>query len=151
MSRTYRLERTQFIPRPLEDTFSFFSDAGNLERITPGFLKFQIETSSPIDMRAGTLIDYRLRLLGVPLRWRTQIVEFERPRRFVDVQLRGPYRLWRHTHEFISESDGTRMSDCVDYQLPFGPLGTIVHAVFVRRTLEKIFDYRRQRIEELLI
>jgi ligand-binding SRPBCC domain-containing protein len=150
MSPVHRLERTQWIPRPLEETFVFFSNASNLELITPKFLNFHIETTGRLEVRAGTLIDYRLRLYGIPLRWRTAIEEFEPMRRFVDVQLRGPYRLWRHTHEFAAENNGTRMTDRVDYQLPLGPLGSIAHSLFVHRTLERIFDYRRQRIEELL-
>ncbi len=150
MSHTYHLERSQFIPRSLEETFFFFSDAANLERITPEFLRFQIVTPSPIQLQVGALIDYRLRLLGVPLRWRTQIEVFEPPTRFVDVQLQGPYRYWRHTHEFRRDGDGTRMLDRVDYQLPMGFVGAIVHGIFVRRTLETIFDFRSQRISELL-
>lgn len=150
MPRTYQLERTQYVDRPLEETFRFFSDAANLERITPAFLNFHVETASPIELQPGTRIDYRLRLYGVPLRWRTEIEVFEPPRRFVDVQLRGPYRLWRHTHEFAAEGAGTRMNDRVEYQLPLGPLGSAAHAIFVGRTLERIFDYRRKRIAELL-
>lgn len=100
-------------------------------------------------MAPGTLIDYRLRLFGIPFRWRTRIVEFEPPRRFVDVQLHGPYALWEHTHEFVPAADGTRMRDRVRYALPFGPLGRLAHALVVARTLERIFDFRRARIEEI--
>jgi ligand-binding SRPBCC domain-containing protein len=150
MARTYHLRRTQYIDLPVEETFEFFADAGNLERITPKFLNFRIITPQPIDLHSGTLIDYRLQLYGVPLRWRTRIEEYEPNKRFIDVQLRGPYRLWRHTHEFTPEGSGTRMLDHVEYQLPLGVLGSVAHGVFVGRTLEKIFDYRRDRIAGLL-
>jgi ligand-binding SRPBCC domain-containing protein len=150
MPRTYRLERSQYIDRPLPETFAFFADAGNLERITPPFLNFQVEGPPAGEIRPGAMIDYRLRLYGVPLKWRTEIETFEPPRRFIDVQVRGPYRLWRHTHEFAAEGRGTRMSDTVEYQMPLGPLGAAARALFVRRTLEKIFDYRRDNIAALL-
>ena len=147
--RRWTLERTQVIPRRRSEVFAFFADAHNLERITPDSLGFRILTPDPIEMRAGTLIDYSLRLHGVPLRWRTRIDEFEPEERFVDTQLRGPYRLWHHRHEFEETADGTRMRDLVNYELPFGPLGTIARALFVRRSLERIFDYRAQAIAEI--
>jgi ligand-binding SRPBCC domain-containing protein len=150
MSYTYTLERTQLIRRPLEEVFSFFSDAGNLEAITPAFLNFHILTPRPIAMQPGTLIDYQIRLLGIPLKWRTQIEMWEPPFRFSDVQLRGPYKLWHHTHEFLSVPEGTLMTDRVRYQMPLGPVGRLVHAVWTRRTLDKIFDYRFAKIAELL-
>ncbi len=150
MSHTYTLERTQLIRRPLADVFAFFSDAGNLEAITPAFLNFHILTPRPIAMRPGTLIDYQIRLLGIPLQWRTQIATWEPPLRFSDVQLRGPYKLWHHAHEFIAVPDGTLMTDRVQYQMPAGPLPRLVHAVWTRRTLERIFDFRFEKIEELL-
>ena len=150
MATTYLLEREQFIPRPLTEVFPFFADAGNLEAITPAFLSFQILTPRPIPMESGTLIDYQIRLFGVPLQWRTRIEEFEPTRRFVDVQLRGPYKLWHHIHEFREVSGGTLMTDRVQYQLYLGPLGWLAHALWVRRTLVQIFDYRRETIERLL-
>ncbi|HUE70402.1 MAG TPA: SRPBCC family protein [Pirellulaceae bacterium] len=150
MSHTYTLERTQLIRRPLDEVFEFFSDAGNLEAITPAFLNFRILTPRPIAMQPGTLIDYQIRLLGIPLSWRTQIETWEPPLRFSDVQLTGPYKLWHHTHEFVAVPEGTLMTDRVRYQMPTGPLGRVVHALWTRRTLEKIFDYRFEKIEELL-
>jgi ligand-binding SRPBCC domain-containing protein len=150
MPQTYTLERTQLIRRPLEEVFSFFSDARNLEAITPAFLNFRILTPRPIAMDAGTLIDYQIRLLGIPLKWRTRIETWEPPRRFSDVQLSGPYKLWRHTHEFVAVPEGTLMTDHVQYQMPAGPLGRLVHAVWTERTLARIFDYRFKKIEELL-
>jgi hypothetical protein len=149
VAHIYQLERSQWIPRPRPEVFAFFADAANLERLTPAFLRFQIETPLPIEMRAGALIDYRLSLMGLPVHWRTRIGSWEPPHRFSDDQERGPYALWHHVHEFEAVDDGTRMRDRVDYRLPFGPLGALAHALSVRRTLERIFDYRRQVIEEL--
>lgn len=149
MPRTYTLERTQLIPRPLQDVFPFFSDAKNLEAITPPFLQFKILTPGPIAMQAGTIIDYRIRLVGLPMNWQTRIETFE-PHRFSDIQVRGPYRLWHHTHEFVETSERTLMTDLVRYQMPLGPLGTLVHALWTDRTLERIFDYRFAKVAELL-
>jgi ligand-binding SRPBCC domain-containing protein len=149
MSQTYRLERSQLIPRPQHEVFAFFADAANLERLTPDFLRFQIETPLPMEMRAGALIDYRLTLMGLPVRWRTRISSWEPPQRFCDDQERGPYALWHHVHEFEAMGDQTRMSDRVDYRLPLGPLGTLAHVLSVRRMLERIFDHRRSVIEQL--
>jgi ligand-binding SRPBCC domain-containing protein len=145
----YLLERTQIVPRPVGEVFRFFADAFNLEAITPPFLRFRIVTPPPIVMDAGTLIDYRLQLFGVPFRWRTRIERFEPDAGFVDVQLSGPYRLWHHTHAFEALGAVTRMCDRVRYALPLGPLGRLAHAALVGRTLETIFDYRRDRISEL--
>lgn len=142
----YVLEREQILPKPRAEVFAFFADATNLARITPPFLGFQILTPTPIAMGPGTLIDYRIRLHGVPMVWRTRIDVYEPGVRFVDRQLRGPYRLWVHTHDFSDVPGGTAMKDRVEYQLPFGPLGAVSHALFVRRTLTQIFDYRREVI-----
>jgi ligand-binding SRPBCC domain-containing protein len=129
--------------------FAFFADAYNLETITPPFLRFRILTPRPIPMAPGTLIDYRLRLFGVPFRWRTRIERFEPGRGFVDAQIRGPYRLWHHTHEFERTAEGTHMRDRVRYALPLGVLGSVAHALAVRRMLDDIFAFRRRRIEEI--
>ena len=138
----HRLERTQIIERPRAEVFAFFADAFNLEKITPAFLNFRILTPPPIAMEPGTLIDYSLRLHGLPMRWRTRIEEFTPNERFVDVQLKGPYKLWHHTHTFEDHPKGTQMCDRVDYEIPFGPLGSLARALFVRRQLEQIFDHR---------
>jgi ligand-binding SRPBCC domain-containing protein len=143
------LERSQLVPRPRAEVFAFFADARNLEKLTPGFLRFEILTPAPIEMRPGTLIDYRLSLFGVGFRWRTEIEAFEPGVRFVDVQLRGPYRRWHHTHTFEDAPGGTLMRDRVEYQLPLGPLGGLAHAVVVRRQLRVIFDHRREVIARL--
>src|SRR4030095_2276831 len=122
-------------------------DAGNLEAITPGWLGFRIVTPRPIDMRVGALIEYRLRLHGVPVAWLTRIEEWEPGVRFVDQQLSGPYRLWHHTHEFEPDgAGGTLMRDTARYELPVWPLGEFAHALLVRRDLAAIFDYRREAV-----
>jgi ligand-binding SRPBCC domain-containing protein len=149
MVRRWQLEQIQIIPRPRSEVFAFFADAQNLERITPPFLGFKILASGPIPMKKGTLIDYSLRLYWVPLRWKTSIELFEPESRFVDTQLKGPYRDWRHLHEFEEVEQGTRMRDVVDYELPYGPLGTVARALFVRGALERIFGYRRQAITDI--
>ena len=144
----YQLERTTWIPRPPHEVFSFFASARNLERITPAFLRFHILTPDPIVMRAGTRIDYELTLHGVRLRWRTLIEEFVEDSHFVDLQLSGPYRYWRHRHDFKAIDGGTLMLDRVDYELPMGPLGRIVRRLFVRSSLDRIFDHRAKVIQE---
>ncbi len=142
----YRLEKVTFVPRRRDEVFAFFSEAHNLERITPPFLKFHILTPGPIPMRAGTLIEYELTLHGVRMRWKTLIEEFVEGEYFVDLQLKGPYKVWRHRHTFEEVEGGTRMTDRVDYELPFGVLGRMVHWLFVRRQVEGIFEYRNEVI-----
>jgi ligand-binding SRPBCC domain-containing protein len=137
------LERRQRVAVPAERAFAFFSDARNLEAITPPWLRFRVLTPGAIEMREGALIDYRLRLHGIPLAWRTRIVVWEPPHRFVDVQLRGPYALWEHTHTFARDGyDAVVIADRVRYALPFGPLGELARHLFVRRDLDRIFDHR---------
>jgi ligand-binding SRPBCC domain-containing protein len=149
MARRWQLEQTQLVPKPRSEVFAFFSDAYNLERLTPVFLGFKILTPGPIEMRPGAIIDYSLRLYGVPVKWKTRIEVFEPETRFVDSQLEGPYRYWQHLHEFEEVEQGTRMRDVVNYELPFGPLGTVALALFVRGSLERIFRYRRQAITDI--
>jgi len=138
------------VPRPLSEVFAFFSDAHNLEAITPEFLAFRILTPAPIPMAPGTRIDYQIRLFGFPLGWQTAIDVFDPGRRFVDRQVRGPYRRWHHRHEFVPLGPATLVIDVVDYELPLGPLGTLAHTLAVRATLERIFDHRREVIARLL-
>jgi ligand-binding SRPBCC domain-containing protein len=147
--KTYQLERTVWVPRPIDEVFAFFADARNLEQLTPPWLRFETLTPSPIEMRPGTLIRYRIRWHFVAIGWLTEIVEWQPPVRFVDVQQRGPYALWHHTHEFATEGDGTRIRDTVQYALPLGVLGVAAHAIAVRRDLARIFDYREQRVAEI--
>ena len=147
--RIHDLERSQRIPAPPAEVFPFFADARNLEAITPPLLRFRVVTPEPIVMRPGTLIQYRLRLHGVPVNWLTTIQEWEPPRRFVDVQLRGPYALWHHTHDLRDDGrGGTVMRDVVRYAIGFGPLGELAHRLLVRRDLESIFDFRSRRIAQ---
>ncbi len=145
------LERRQRVDLPIAEAFEFYGDARNLERITPPWLGFRVTTPAPIEMRAGTLIEYRLKLHGVPVRWRTRIEVWEAPHRFVDVQLSGPYSLWHHTHWFEPAGEAaTIITDRVRYAIPFGPLGALASALFVDRDVERIFDYRRDAVAELM-
>jgi ligand-binding SRPBCC domain-containing protein len=149
--RYHVLRREQVLPRAPEEVFPFFADAHNLEAITPPWLGFRVVTPRPIAMRAGTLIEYRLRLRGLPLAWLTRIAEWMPGVRFVDEQLSGPYRLWHHTHEFEPDgAGGTLMRDTVRYALPLWPLGEVAHALLVRRDLAAIFDHRRQAVARLV-
>lgn len=146
----HRLERSAFISKPRAEVFTFFADAHNLELITPKFLHFRILTPDPIEMRRGALIDYELRFYGVPLRWRTLIEEFVPDAFFTDVQISGPYRSWRHRHEFSDCANGTQVRDVVEYEMPFGSLGTLARWLFVRSALERIFDHRNITVREIL-
>ena len=149
--RTYVLEREQIVPLPRATSFAFFGDAFNLELITPPFLRFRVLTKPPVEMRQGALLEYHLSLFGVPFRWRTLIESWSPDESFVDRQLEGPYTLWHHTHTFEELApERTRMRDRVLYQIPFGVFGAIAQALFVRRVLKKIFDYRAEVIARLL-
>jgi ligand-binding SRPBCC domain-containing protein len=143
------LRQEQLVPLPIEEVFQFFSDAGNLQEITPAFLDFRVLTPRPIEIRRGTLLDYRLKWHGFPLRWRTKILEWNPPHSFVDFQLKGPYRLWHHTHTFTARDGGTLMVDKVNYELPLGPLGELAHTLKVRKDVEGIFAFRRERIAQI--
>lgn len=147
--RAYVLERRQVVPRRVADIFPFFADAANLDLLTPSWMRFEIRTPLPVTMQAGLLLDYRIRWRGIPLRWRTLIEEWHPNERFVDRQIRGPYRLWHHTHLFEPHPSGTLMTDIVRYALPFGLLGRIAHGFSVRRDVAAIFDYRYLQIERL--
>lgn len=132
-----------WLPRPPEEVFPFFADAHNLEDLTPPFLRFQVLTPPPIPMAAGTRIDYRLRLHGIPIRWQSEITAWEPMRLFVDEQRRGPYRAWVHTHRFTAKDGGTLVEDEVRYDV-FG--GALVNALFVRNDVARIFSYREARL-----
>jgi ligand-binding SRPBCC domain-containing protein len=144
----HTLEREQIVPSPPEEVFAFFSLARNLEKLTPPWLRFEVLTPEPIDMRSGTTIDYRLRLHGVPLRWTSLIEEWQPGVRFVDRQIRGPYTLWHHTHEFAPARAGTLVRDRVRYAVPFGPAGELARALFVARDLDRVFAFRRTAVSE---
>jgi len=144
MSNVLRVE--QSFDRPPGGLFPFFADAFNLERITPPFLRFRVVTPPPIEMGVGTLIDYRLRVRGIPVRWRTEITAWEPPLRFVDEQIRGPYRTWIHEHRFQTIEGGTRMTDTVRYAAPGGRL---VERLLVDRDVAEIFEFRRRALEKI--
>ena len=144
------LERAQRVAATPEDAFAAFGDIGNLERMTPPRLRFRILTDHSLVLRPGALLQYRLTLHRFPIRWTTEIVEWEPSRRFVDVQRSGPYAQWEHTHTFAPVEGGTLIRDQVRYALPFGPLGALAHVAFVRRDLRRIFDFRRDATEALL-
>ncbi len=145
---TYTLRRELWLPHPQTEVFDFFARAENLEQITPPWMHFKILTTLPIQMKQGANIRYAIRVRGIPLRWLTEIELWNPPYEFVDRQIKGPYKLWRHTHTFSTVRGGTSMVDKVEYTLPFGVLGRLVHSLQVRRDLAGIFDYREQRIRE---
>lgn len=142
---THSFETEIWLPAEREKVFPFFADARNLEVITPPWLHFHILTPGEIPMRAGALIDYRLRIHGLPVRWRTEITAWNPPHGFVDEQRRGPYRLWRHTHTFTPQAGGTLCHDRVDYAVPGGAL---VNRLLVRRDVERIFAYRAEALKK---
>ncbi len=148
--RTHVLTADLWLPRRAEDVFPFFADARNLEAITPPFLRFRVVTPEPIEMRAGATIDYRLRLRAFPIRWRTEITAWEPHARFVDEQVRGPYRIWRHEHTFEPEAGGVRCRDRVDYAiLPPDWLGAgLAHRALVAPDLARIFAFRARALME---
>jgi ligand-binding SRPBCC domain-containing protein len=142
----YRLTAELWLPEPRDRVFAFFSNARNLEAITPPWIGFNIVTPGEIDMKAGALIDYRISLHGFPLTWRTRISAWEPPERFVDEQLKGPYRSWLHEHLFEERNGGTLCRDRVDYEVP---LGDWVNDWIVGDDVKAIFEYRRMKLEYL--
>lgn len=146
----YKLRRELWVPHALPAAFDFFTRAENLERITPPWLQFRILTPPPIKMKQGATIAYALRVRGIPLQWLTEIERWNPPFEFIDVEARGPYKSWRHTHRFSEVEGGTSIVDIVDYALPFGLLGRLVHRLQVADDLADILDYRAQRVEALL-
>ena len=137
--RLFHLSTSTWVPADIDRVFHFFSQAENLERLTPAFLNFRILTRTPIAMREGTTIDYRLSLRGIPITWRSEITAWDPPRHFVDEQRTGPYRRWKHTHTFEARDGGTLVTDRVEYAT-WG--GTLVNALFVAPELRRIFEYR---------
>lgn len=144
------LEFRLLLPAPRVRVFEFFARPENLATITPGWLGFTLLTPAPIMLAAGAVLDYRIRWLGLPVRWRSLIREYDPPYRFVDVQVIGPYARWEHRHMFVEEAGGTVVEDRVTYRLPLGPIGELVHRLGVRRQLEAIFAYRCRRLRALL-
>lgn len=147
----YELNTQVRVPGSLEEVFPFFADAGNLELLTPPWLSFHIVTPRPIMMRPGAIIDYRISLHGLPMRWRSEITAWQPPYRFVDEQRRGPYRLWIHEHTFTQDGADVVVADHVRYAVPGGPmLERLVHAAFVRHSLRRIFDFRVEAMRQHL-
>lgn len=143
--------RTQMIaPVSVREAFEVFKDPRNLAKITPPWLNFRIVTPEPIVMKKEAVFDYTIRWLGLPMRWRTLITDYEPPFHFVDQQTKGPYVLWRHRHTFHPMEEGTLVSDDVDYILPLGPLGRIAHSAMVGDQLKKIFRFRQETLNEML-
>jgi len=145
---THELEFKQIINKDINEVFSFFSKPENLSLITPKRLDFRILTPSPIKMKEGQLIDYTIRILGKRIRWRTLITEYECPVRFIDQQLKGPYSMWHHTHEFKNVDGGVEIIDTVRYVVPFGFIGNIVNILFIKPDLMRIFKYRYKIIDK---
>ena len=142
----HRLVRTTVLPGSVADVFAFFREPRNLELITPPWLAFRIDSTSDAVVGEGTRIQYQLRLHGIRLRWESRITEYAENSHFADVQVRGPYAQWHHRHSFRATANGVEMTDVVDYRLPFGPLGRLVHWLVVRHQLRAIFDYRTETI-----
>lgn len=145
----FHFRAEQFVPRPLDEVFDFFSKAENLERLTPAWLNFRILSVEPSPIRKGTLIRYSLRWRIFPIRWTTEILVWEPPHRFIDLQLKGPYKLWRHEHTFVAEGSGTRIRDEIQYSLPFGVIGRIAHKLKVKNDVEAIFAHRKEVVRKL--
>ena len=146
---TATLHASQLVPAGVDRVWKFFSDPSNLGRITPSSMAFTMRTVDPV-MEEGAVIDYTIRpLLGIPVPWRTGITDYSPTSGFRDVQLRGPYRRWEHTHTFTAEDGGTRVDDRVEYELPLGPLGAIAHRAVVRAELERVFGYRARAIASI--
>ncbi len=148
MNKDYILETETRLPRPVEEVFDFFKEAENLQQLTPTWLDFQILTPLPVEMKQGALIEYRLKLYGIPLQWKTEIRLWEPPFRFVDSQLQGPYRKWVHTHTFEEIVGGTLMRDRVEYRIPGGVLAPLAHRLFVKRNVKAIFRFREAKIRK---
>lgn len=147
--KEYLFEQRQYISADIDRVFAFFSDAGNLDLLTPPWLHFRILTPLPIEMKAGALIQYRIRVRMIPVKWTTEILDWQPGKQFVDQQIRGPYKLWHHTHTFESARDGVEMTDRVRYALPFGVLGRCMNTLMTRRDLNAIFKYRARQIESI--
>ncbi|MDP9119759.1 MAG: SRPBCC family protein [Acidobacteriota bacterium] len=144
--KLYEVRATMHLPHPRSRVFPFFADPGNLETLTPGWLHFHILTPLPLPMEPGAKIDYRLRVHGLPVRWRSEITVWEPPRRFVDEQRRGPYRLWHHEHTFEEEDGGSRVVDRVRYAVLGGAL---VNRLLVAKDLAKVFAWRQEKLGEV--
>jgi len=138
------------VPIPIREAFEFFSNPRNLERLTPDLVHFQFLTPPPERVSPGTILEYRLRLYRIPVKWRTRIESVEAPISFIDVQEKGPYAMWRHTHSFREvDATHTEIRDKVEFAMPLGPLGEIAYRVLVAGSLQQIFDYREAALRRL--
>lgn len=146
--KDYIFETSHWVPYPVDEVFEFFKAAENLEKITPPWLNFKILKTSTPDIEEGTLIDYRLKLYGIPMYWKTEISSWQPPHQFTDSQLKGPYSKWVHTHRFEAKDGGTLLSDRVEYRVPGWFFGSIAHKFFVRNNVEQIFAHRLEQIEK---
>jgi ligand-binding SRPBCC domain-containing protein len=146
--KIFTFDSNLYLPVPIDTVFPFFAQARNLELLTPPFLQFHIVTTAPIVMARGARIQYRLKLRGIPITWESEITAWEPPHRFVDEQVRGPYRLWKHQHTFVERDAGTDISDHVDYAV-WG--GSLVNSLLVAPDIKKIFEYRRSKLDELKV
>jgi ligand-binding SRPBCC domain-containing protein len=147
-----RLTSELLVARDRSEVFAFFADAGNLEALTPPWLKFQIDTPLPIAMEAGALIDYRLRVRGIPIAWRTRIVEWVPEEYFIDEQIKGPYRVWLHRHDFHEVDGGTLVRDTVEFVPRGGRLiAPLVARLFVGRDVRKVFAFRRSELQKRFV
>ena len=147
--KSYIFEKASFIGQSPEKVFDFFSRAENLEKVTPHRLQFKILSPLPIEMRAGCIIDYQLKIYGITVSWQTEISVWEPPHRFVDLQAKGPYRKWIHEHRFEEVEGGTRMVDVVEYAVPGGWFAPMIHKLFVKKDIEAIFRFREGKYEEI--
>ena len=145
----YSLSKKQVIHKTLEEVFNFFQKPENLSVITPKNMGFNILTPKPIKMGKGTVIDYTIKFFRIPVHWRTLITEYCPPHKFVDVQIKGPFILWHHTHIFKEMENGVEITDQVQYMMPFGILGRILHSMCIRKKLNHIFNFRNEMIEKL--
>jgi len=144
------IKATTIIQRPIAEVFSFFSKAENLSLLTPPGMSFSIKTPLPIEMRKGTLIDYRIKVDGIPYSWRTEITLWEPPHRFLDIQLKGPYSQWEHEHQFRETAAGiTEMTDIVKFKSPGGLLEPLIHHLYVKGKVEGIFRHRENKLKEI--
>ncbi len=148
--KTYTLKYEQYIDLPINDVFNFFSKPENLSLITPARLKFDILTPVPLKMKEGQLVDYSLKIMYlIKLHWRTLITHYEKPYKFVDQQIKGPYTMWHHTHTFEEKDGGTLIRDDLKYAIPLGILGRFVHALYIKHDIQSIFKYRQKILDDI--
>ena len=145
----FQINKTQFIEKPIDVVFSFFSKPENLEKITPQYLHFEILNDSPIHMKEGLVINYKMKIRKIPVKWSSVIKSYNPPFSFIDEQIKGPYAFWYHEHKFIKEKGGTRVDDCIKYKIPFGFFGRLVNKLWVANDLEEIFNFRKNTINDI--